>query len=127
MSAKRRSKLPDASNGVAEHNKLFGNCAGLFVLNSGANPHTWKIEDNRVTENNLPCPAGEEGGALSGIGILVLSATDIDIKHNVVLGNRIGTDRNDIVALPNGGDGVLILNAPANIIGGADSSAREAS
>ena len=82
--------LRDASNGEVEHNALWGNCIGILVLNTGENPHTWDIEHNRVNENNLACPAGDEGDAVSGLGIAVLSATDIDIEHNVVLGNRPG-------------------------------------
>ncbi len=82
--------LRDASNGEVEHNAVWGNCIGILVLNTGENPHTWDIEHNRVNENNLACPAGDEGDAVSGLGIAVLSATDIDIEHNVVLGNRPG-------------------------------------
>jgi len=82
--------LRDASNGEAEHNDVWGNCMGILVLNTGANPHSWEIKDNRVNENNLACPPSDEGGPVSGVGIGISSATDIDIEDNVVLGNRPG-------------------------------------
>jgi len=63
---------------------------GILVLNTGANPHSWEIKDNRMTENDNACPPSDEGGAISGIGIAVSSATDIDIEDNVVLGNKPG-------------------------------------
>jgi nitrous oxidase accessory protein NosD len=82
--------MRDASNGEAEHNDVWGNCMGILVLNTGANPHSWEIKDNRVNENNLACPPGDEGDPISGIGIGISSATDIDIEDNVVLGNKPG-------------------------------------
>jgi hypothetical protein len=82
--------LRDASNGEAEHNDLYGNCIGLLLLDTGGNPHTWDIEHNRITKNDYACPASEEGDPISGIGIAVSSATDIDIEENVVLNNRPG-------------------------------------
>src|SRR5207248_3163266 len=42
---------------------------------------------------------------------------------NVLLGNRIGTDADGTGALGNGLDGVAILDAPANLVGGTEAGA----
>jgi len=82
--------LRDASNGEAEHNASWGNCIGILVLNTGSGAHGWEVKDNRVTENDLACPPSDEGGPISGIGIAVSSASDIEIEDNAVLDNRPG-------------------------------------
>ena len=72
--------------------------------------------------NNIGAPlsgAGNQisGNAGNGVYILGPSATGIQVANNVI-GGALGTS-----LPPNGGDGVLIENAPGNIIGGTVSNA----
>jgi hypothetical protein len=91
--------IRDAAHGTLQRNKTFGNCLGILLLNtdeSSAPPEfqgppidvkDWLVKQNGVTANNRACPAGEEGGATSGIGIGVSSAIDVSLIDNGVFGN----------------------------------------
>jgi hypothetical protein len=91
--------IRDAAHGTLQRNKTFGNCLGILLLNtdeSSAPPEfrgpsidakDWLVKQNGVTANNRACPAGEEGGATSGVGIGVASAIDVSLIDNGVFGN----------------------------------------
>ncbi|MDG3005783.1 hypothetical protein [Paludisphaera mucosa] len=68
---------------------------------------------------------GENGGNLiSGnrlYGVLIAGA-GVGANGNSVAGNLIGTNRGGTAALPNSSDGVFILNAAGNMIGGLTAS-----
>jgi nitrous oxidase accessory protein NosD len=92
----------DAAHGKVVENKSFSNCIGLLFLNfdetavppgqtPGETIHVadWLAEENFVTANNRECPGVPEEGLppLSGIGIAVLGARDVDVIDNGVFGN----------------------------------------
>jgi hypothetical protein len=105
----------DAAHGKATDNKTFGNCLGILVLNtdeSQAPPEfqsppidakDWLLADNNVTANNRACPGGDEGGAISGIGIAISSGIGNRVVDNDVLGN-------DSTAESQGHGGIVVIS-----------------
>src|SRR6266550_1183098 len=87
---------------------------GIYVLSSN---------------NNIGGDAAGAGNVISGNGNASFAANGITLagqtKSNVMQGNLIGTDVNGTLALPNTGQGVLLMNdASNNIIGGTAAGAR---
>jgi nitrous oxidase accessory protein NosD len=78
--------IRDASVGVATANHLAGNCAGILLLANAPGPVTdWTVRRNLVRANNrAECPEGFP----SGIGIVLLGASDNEVSQNLVLDNR---------------------------------------
>jgi Right handed beta helix region len=81
--------IRDASHGVITNNRLYGNCSGMAFLNTGApgGVHGWSATENQVYQNNRACPA-QEGPPASGVGIALLGARNILVRHNTVWGNH---------------------------------------
>jgi len=81
--------LRDASNGFVFGNYVYGNCIGIWILNTGggSGAMNWALTGNTANANNTACPAGEEGPSFSGLGILITGGT-----HNFVVANT--TDAN---------------------------------
>ena len=91
--------IRDSQHGTLQKNKAFDNCLGILFLNTneaGAPPEfqgppidvkDWLAKQNNATANNRACPAGDEGGATSGIGIAVASSIDVSLIDNGVFGN----------------------------------------
>jgi len=106
--------LRDSTDALISNNVLWGNCVGLFVLETGqpAPSGLAVVTHNRVRDNNRFCPA-EVGGhpALSGIGIGLLGTHDSVVLDNEVSGHR----HDDRAALPSGG--LVLLDTTA--LGGA--------
>jgi hypothetical protein len=77
-----------ASNGDAKHNVAEENCIGLLVLADAPGPATdWTIRDNEVNENNRVCEPVEDIPPLSGAGIVLSGASDIEVRDNEVKDN----------------------------------------
>jgi uncharacterized repeat protein (TIGR01451 family) len=93
---------------------------GLTQPGTGSSP--------RVEISGISAGAGSSGlvieagaSTITGLAINRFSAHGIDIQTvggNTIRGNVIGSDAGATTSLPNGGDGVRILNASNNIIGG---------
>lgn len=82
-----------------------GNGSGIIILNSANNI----IRDNLISGNNNT----------SAVGIRIEGNT---ATNNQILGNFIGTTITGNAALANSGGGIVIENAPNNIIGGTTAS-----
>jgi nitrous oxidase accessory protein NosD len=83
--------LRNAVGGKVSHNKLAGNCAGVFVVADAPGPAgNFKIDHNRAVGNNKACPGEPEEGEppISGVGIALLGAFGTRVSHNRVLGNQ---------------------------------------
>ncbi|HEY4189360.1 MAG TPA: right-handed parallel beta-helix repeat-containing protein [Candidatus Limnocylindrales bacterium] len=104
----------DSLGGVIAHNALFGNCAGLFVLDTGVPGAGGSVDvlANVVARNNATCPPDGPAPQFGGIGIALLGATDTDVHRNRIVGNVAQADS----AIPGGGL-VLVSSVP---FGGAD-------
>jgi hypothetical protein len=82
----------DASHGRVEDNETFDNCIGILFLDTPEpTPNSdWVARDNDANHNNNACPGGEEGDAVSGLGIVISSAHGITLVHNTANGNQPG-------------------------------------
>lgn len=81
----------DAQDGFAANNVAKGNCAGFIVLDTGAPTQAarWTLQNNTSYNNRRACE-GEEGEepALSGLGIFLVGAQDVTLRHNTVYRNH---------------------------------------
>ncbi len=79
--------------------------------------------DSGASDNTIggAYPAGNIISGNDGAGVLITGSTT---SNNVVADNQIGTDGSGTVALPNGTWGVLIDQAPDNLVGGTTAATR---
>lgn len=117
--------LAQGTNVIVTGHVILGNYIGLSANGSNAVGNTSSgVTLNGVGNNTI-------GGTLSGArnlisangqnGVLIQSA---NASGNVVQGNRIGLDISGLVDRGNGQQGVYVLNAPTNTIGGASEATR---
>jgi hypothetical protein len=83
--------LRDSAIGHVHDNAFFRNCAGVFVVDTGAptRPHDYVLDRNQVFHNDRFCKGEGEGPPpLSGTGIAVFGGKDNVVKRNTVWSNR---------------------------------------
>ncbi|NNN31079.1 DUF1565 domain-containing protein [Streptomyces sp. S3(2020)] len=116
-------------NLTVAHNRISGNCAGVFVVGDENKPRAGAltVRDNRIARNNKSCPKTARLDALQGSGIVLTGAEDTLVTRNRVTDNAgasslsggivlfksfVGTTsvRNRIT------DNVLEGNAPADLV-----------
>jgi parallel beta-helix repeat protein len=108
--------LRDSTHITAVDNRVWGNCVGVALLNSGQGAAgdqpagEYRILDNVVWANDRACPAGEHP-PFSGVGIGLLGVTSTHVRDNAVLDNRPTGD--------SVGSGGIVLVSTA-VSGGAD-------
>jgi parallel beta-helix repeat protein len=80
----------DAANGTATGNVSHDNCVGMMFLDTAGPTQvgSWDVYDNDIYHNNRACPAGEEGPAFSGIGVLITGGDSISIHDNTITKNH---------------------------------------
>ncbi|WP_448639183.1 right-handed parallel beta-helix repeat-containing protein [Geodermatophilus sp. URMC 63] len=105
-------------------NSVSGNCLGVVVFDDALTEipdatrdvegGDWKIAGNRSAENDLLCRStrGRGTAILSGVGMQITNADDVDIEHNVIQDNMPGVDP-AMLASPAGGL-VLLTQPPFN-------------
>jgi len=105
--------LRDASNGHVSGNDTYGNCVGIWILNTGGGTGAtnWMLVGNTANANNLVCADEEEGPPLSGLGIFVAGGSDNTLIANTTDDNVPGGE-----SLVSGG---IVLFSTAGF-GGAD-------
>jgi hypothetical protein len=105
----------DSLGGRITNNVVRGNCAGIFVLDTGAPGAAGNVSValNDVWNNNRLCP-GEEGEAppLGGIGIALIGAQNTTVAVNLVR-NNVGQQGSGIP-----GGGILVVSGA--LAGGPD-------
>lgn len=80
--------IRNALHGTIAGNLSHGNCAGVVFLADAPGPAgEFDVRFNRIARNTKACPASEEGGALSGIGLAISGATGVDVRRNLIVGN----------------------------------------
>jgi parallel beta-helix repeat protein len=76
----------------AEHVSIWGNrssanCVGMLILADAPGPAgDVDAQWNSITDNTKACPAAE-GPPFSGLGVVILGAHDVTLKHNWITGN----------------------------------------
>lgn len=83
--------IRNALHGTIAGNLSHGNCAGVLFLADAPGPAgEFDVRFNKISRNDKACPASEEGGALSGIGVALSGATGVDVRRNLIVGNVAG-------------------------------------
>jgi hypothetical protein len=133
--------IQSAQNTIGPGNVIAGNFTGVNVSGSAATGTvitdnlirtdlTGEFDLGNASEGILIQDAGNvlvKGNAkgsqvISGNqrGIVITGAT---ASQNLVTGNLIGTDKSGMHAIPNADEGIAILGAPGNTIGGTSTTA----
>jgi parallel beta helix pectate lyase-like protein len=103
----------DAAHGVVEENESHDNCIGILFLDTPDDPSAptpnsdWTARDNDVNHNNKACPAGDEGDATSGLGIVINGAHAITLVDNT-------TNDNQPSGPTAGSGGIVIITDPGS-------------
>ena len=78
----------NARGGSISANHVHNNCVGMMFLADAPGPAgNFKVRANEVRDNTRSCPASEEGPALSGVGIALWGARDMQIQGNAIFDN----------------------------------------
>jgi uncharacterized repeat protein (TIGR01451 family) len=109
---------------ISRNNTVEGNFIGLQTDGTNVSANA----NNGILVNSA---ANTIGGATTGARNVISGNSGdgvelfaVGASNNVVAGNFIGTDAGGLLDRGNGGDGVLVNNAPGNIIGGATAASR---
>jgi parallel beta-helix repeat protein len=78
----------NARHGKIAGNHVHNNCLGMLFLADAPGPAgVFDVMGNKVENNTRACPATEEGPPISGLGIALLGARGMEIKHNHIIHN----------------------------------------
>jgi nitrous oxidase accessory protein NosD len=78
----------NALHGKIAGNQVHDNCLGMLFLADAPGPAgVFDVHGNEVRNNTHACPAFEDAPPLSGIGIALLGARGMEIKHNHIIHN----------------------------------------
>ncbi|MEM7051125.1 MAG: IPTL-CTERM sorting domain-containing protein [Acidobacteriota bacterium] len=107
-------------------NVVAGNLIGPDGSGAGALPNS--LDGVSILEgaadNTIGGTAGGAGNVISGNTLAGVAILDPATTGNLVQGNLIGVASTGAAALPNGDDGVRIVAAPSNVVGGTAAGAR---
>ena len=114
--------LTDPSGNLIQGNYLGTNVSGTSALaNEGAGILVGGIFDNTIviaSHNTIGGTVAAARNLVSGNHGQGVEVDNTGSVQNLVQGNFIGTDVNGTGSLPNTGNGVLVLFAPNNTVGG---------
>jgi parallel beta-helix repeat protein len=80
--------VTDAHRGSFAGNTIHDNCAGMFFEAFPSQPvGDFEVKANTVEDNTRSCRAAQFGRNLSGIGIALLGARDMEVTGNHISGN----------------------------------------
>jgi hypothetical protein len=78
----------NAQNIYIAHNYWHDNCVGFVVLADAPGPAgALTAQNNDIDHNTRACPANEESGPVSGVGVALLGAHDVKLLTNVITRN----------------------------------------
>jgi hypothetical protein len=78
----------NALHGRIAGNEVHNNCIGMWFLADAPGPAGgFDVAGNTVTNNTRACAATEETPPLSGIGIALVGARDVELQGNHIIGN----------------------------------------
>ena len=104
-------------------NTIASDYVGLRATGSADGNSGSGIIIRNASNNTIGSLTSGDGDVISANGWRGVWIDGASSSGNVVEGNKIGTNIPGTVALPNGGDGVSIVNAPNNTIGGTAAGA----
>jgi hypothetical protein len=110
---------PSGANNLVQGNLIGTDATGKAAVGNGADGINL-VDMNQDTIGGTAPGAGNLTSGNLGSGIVLKGSAT---SGNLVQGNRIGTDATGAPTLGNGQDGVLIMDASGNTIGGADTTA----
>jgi hypothetical protein len=105
-------------------NVIQGNFIGTDISGSLACGNAIGVTVNESTNNIIGGTSAGAGNLISANSSRGVSLDGINARHNLVLGNLIGTDVTGTTPLGNYYYGVLYQGGSGNIVGGLDPSAR---
>lgn len=119
--------ISDSSNNVIQGNFVGTDVTGTRALgNARTNSFNSGININAVLgfarSNLVGGPGPGEGNVISGNNYAGLTILGSNTQGNRVQGNLIGLDRSGVGLLGNLNDGILLLGAAGNLIGGTNAS-----
>ena len=80
--------IRDARGGSITGNSVHNNCMGMLFLGDAPGPvGNFEVRGNTVRKNTRSCPGGEGAPPISGVGIALLGASDMEIQGNEITGN----------------------------------------
>jgi hypothetical protein len=78
----------NARHGKIAGNQTHNNCLGMLFLADEPGPAgVFDVHGNKVVNNTKACPAFEGAPPISGVGIALLGARGMEIKHNQIIHN----------------------------------------
>jgi CSLREA domain-containing protein len=110
---------------TVQGNLIGTNAAGTARIPNGLNGI---LIASAVNNNVIGGPNAGEGNLISGNNASGISISGLNTDNNRIAGNRIGTDISGMMAVPNTGYGIQIVNGPdeniliSNLISGNSSS-----
>jgi len=106
---------------VGTNNLIQGNFIGTDLTGSiGLGNGSSGVAVNEANESTVGGAVAGAGNVISGNGTNGVRINAATATGNRVQGNKIGTKADGVTSLPNGSDGILVLNAASNnTIGGA--------
>lgn len=113
----------------ASNNEIYGNFIGLDKAGMAKVPNDKGVVLSNGATGNTIGGEGDKRNLISGNfreGILIYgdNGKETDTKANVVAGNYIGVGADGTTAFGNGEEGILIMDASGNFIGGKTDSER---
>ena len=108
----------------ADGNVIAGNYIGTDRTGSAGRPNGECGVFIKSSNNRIGGTTPDARNVISGNGWQGVEIWGPDAANNQVLGNFIGTDASGISYLPNGGNGLSIIRAPDNLVGGTEPEAR---
>ena len=109
---------------TATGNQVQGNYIGTDNNGAAALPNTVGVNIDSAPNNTIGGTTVAARNLISGNASNGISIANAGASGNQVQGNFIGTNAGGTAALPNGSNGIIISNAPGNVIGGTATGAR---
>lgn len=112
--------LRDSSANTLQGNFIGTDLTGSSALGNGSDG----LLIVGSTDNNIGGTGRSEGNVVSGNDFAGIRISGGPANGNIIQGNLVGTDVTGTFDLGNGGDGIAIIDAPDNTIGGTDPGSR---
>ena len=116
---------------IVSNNRVMGNYLGVkadgatSLPNGAYGVHLFANVNSNITGNTIGGSSAGEGNLISGNGLSGVSLQGTGTTNNTILGNLIGTIASGLGALPNATNGIFIIGASDNTIGGTGLDRRQ--